>query len=53
MSLLEAAIEDWARVVRDPSDLGALAVLNCYAFDYLKGVAWDVYLESQRWSITF
>ena len=53
LSLLEAAIEDWARVVRDPSDLGALAVLNCYAFDYLKGVAWDVYLESQRWSITF
>ncbi len=53
LSLLEAAIEDWAKVVRDPSDLGALAVLNCYAYDYLKGVAWDVYLESQRWSITF
>lgn len=51
LGLLKAAIEAWAGVVRDPSDLGALAVLNSYCYDYLKGVAHDVYLESQIWSI--
>ena len=42
-----------ADVVRDPSDLGALAVLNSYCYDYLKGIAHDVYLESQMWSIAY
>ena len=53
LNLLKSSIEHWAAVVRDPSDLGALAVLNCYGYDYLKGVAYDIYLESQRRTINF
>jgi hypothetical protein len=53
LGLLKSSIEHWAAVVRDPSDLGTLAVLNSYCYDYLKGVAYDVYLESQRWTINF
>jgi len=51
LAILKPAIESWAAVVRDPSDLGALAVLNSYCYDYLKGIAHDIYLESQIWSI--
>ncbi len=50
---LTLALESWAAVVKDPSDLGALALLNSYGLDYLKGVAHDVYLESQMWSIRY
>jgi hypothetical protein len=53
LALSKEAIEQWAAVVRDPSDLGALAVLDSYCYDYLKGIAHDVYLESQMWSIYF
>ncbi len=53
LALLRSAIEHWAAVVRDPSDLGALGALNYFCYDYLKGVALDVYLESGTWSIRF
>ena len=53
LALLRSAIQHWAGAVRDPSDLGALGVLNYFCYDYLKGVALDVYLESGTWSIRF
>ncbi len=53
LALLRSAIEQWAAVVRDPSDLGALGALNYFCYDYLKGVALDVYLESGTWSVRF
>ena len=48
---LRTAIEHWAAAVRDPSDLGALGVLNYFCYDYLKGITLDVYIQSERWSI--
>ena len=53
LALLKSAIQHWAGAVRDPSDLGALGALNTFCYDYLKGVALDVYLESGTWSIRF
>jgi hypothetical protein len=53
VELIKSATEHWAAVVRDPSDLGALGVLNYFCYEYLKGVALDVYLESGTWSIHF
>ena len=53
LKLLKLSIEDWAVVVRDPSDLGALGVLNYFCYDYLKAVALDIALESGHWSIRF
>ena len=53
LTLLGSAIEHWAGVVRDPSDLGALGALNYFCYDYLKGIALDVYLESGTWSVRF
>jgi hypothetical protein len=53
LDLLKRAIGEWAAVVRDPSDAGALAALNVFGYDYLKGVAHNVYLESQQWDIHF
>ena len=53
LASLRSAIQDWAGAVRDPSDLGALGVLNYFCYDCLKGVALDVYLESGTWSIHF
>jgi hypothetical protein len=53
LGLLKKAIGEWAEVVRDPSDMGALATLNAFGYDYLKGVAQDVYLQSQFWEIHF
>ena len=53
LALLKSAIRHWAGAVRDPSDLGALGALNHFCYDYLKGVALDVTLESGTWSIRF
>ena len=50
---LRSSIEHWASAVRDPSDLGALGVLNGFCYDYLKGIALDVYLQSERTSFIF
>lgn len=52
LKLLKQAISSWAGVVRDPSDLGALAALNTFCLDYLKGVAHQVYLQSQMWEMS-
>jgi hypothetical protein len=51
LALLKDAVGNWAAEVRDPSDLGALAALNTFCWDYLKGVAHQVYLESQMWEM--
>ena len=51
LALLKDAVANWAAEVRDPSDLGALAALNTFCWDYLKGVAHQVYLESQMWEM--
>ena len=47
LNLLKSALSEWASAVRDPADLGALAFLNHYGYDYLKGLSHDVYIESQ------
>jgi hypothetical protein len=47
LALLRSAIEEWAAVVQDPGDLGTLAALDSFAYDYLKGLTHKVYLESQ------
>jgi hypothetical protein len=51
--LIKSATQHWASAVRDSSDLGALAVLNGYCVDYLRGLSYDIYLESQRWTINY
>ncbi len=53
LAQLKTGIQHWAGAVRDPSDLGALGVLNYFCYDYLKGVALNMYLEMERWSIQF
>lgn len=53
LDFLRNATQEWAAVVRDPSDAGALAALNVFCYDYLKGIAHNVYLESQLFSIRF
>ena len=47
LSLSEKALRTWAELVVDPTDRGTLAGLNAYGHDYLRGLAWRVYLESQ------
>ncbi len=51
LAQLKTGIQHWADAARDPSDLGALGVLNYFCYDYLKGVALNMYLEMERWSI--
>ena len=51
LAQLKTGIQHWADAARDPSDLGALGVLNYFCYDYLKGVALKMYLEMERWSI--
>ena len=53
LAQLKTGIRHWAGTVRDPSDLGALGVLNYFCYDYLKGVALNMYLEMEHWSIQF
>ena len=53
VELLGSGIRSWSGAVRDPSDLGALGVLNYFCRDYLKGVALDVYLEAENWRMKF
>jgi hypothetical protein len=43
----ERALHTWNRRVVDPTDLGTLAGLNAYGHDFLRGLAWQVYLDSQ------
>ncbi len=46
LDFLKTALSAWATAIRDPADLGALAFLNHYGYDYLKGLSNDVYIES-------
>ncbi len=45
----EAALETWAKLVADTSDLGVLAGLNAYGHDWLRGKSAEVYWESQQY----
>jgi len=45
--LSETALRTWAALTVDPTDLGTLAALNAYGHDYLRGLAWQIFLESQ------
>jgi len=47
----ETALRTWSELVVDPTDLGTLAALNAYGHDYLRGLAWQIYLESQSFRI--
>jgi hypothetical protein len=47
VKLSEKALMTWKGLIVNPTDLGTLAGLNAYGHDYLKGLAWQVYLESQ------
>ena len=47
LALSEQALRTWSARVVDPTDLGTLAGLNAYGHDYLRGLAWQIYLDSQ------
>ncbi len=47
LKLSEQALRTWNARVTDATDLGTLAALNAYGHDYLRGLAWQIYLESQ------
>lgn len=49
VQILEEALAEWAKAVRDPSDLGTLAGLNVYGLDFLRGKADEVRLRSEHW----
>ena len=48
LSRSEKALRTWSELAVDPTDLGTLAALNAYGHDYLRGLAWLVYLKSQH-----
>jgi len=47
LRLSDTALRTWSGLVVDPTDRGTLAALNAYGHDYLRGLAWQLFLESQ------